>query len=114
MIMTTFGERLLIIRRRRGFTQKELAQIAGLNPNTVARLEQGNLHDLGGQSIVKLAQALHTTTDFLLGLSDNPERAETTTSAAPQKLTEKRQRARKVAPVAACAETAMAPENATP
>ena len=55
--MTTLGERLLILRRRRGLTQKELAQAAGLNTNTVSRLEQGDLHDLGGQSVAKLAQA---------------------------------------------------------
>jgi len=101
--MTTLGERLLILRRRRRLTQKELAQTAGLNTNTVARLEQGNLHDLGGLSIAKLAQALHTTTDFLLGLSDKPEREEATAPEATPKS--KRQRARK---------TAMAPEPAQP
>jgi len=88
--MTTLGERLLILRRRRGLTQKALAQAAGLNTNTVSRLEQGDLHDLGGQSIAKLAQALRTTTDFLLGLSENPEKdaassygAETTRPTLP-------------------------------
>lgn len=100
--MTTLGERLLILRRRRGLTQKELAHAADLNTNTVARLEQGNLHDLGGQSVAKLAQALQTTTDFLLGLSTDPEKGvektdktDTTLPAQP-----KRQRTRKTAPVA--------------
>jgi len=100
--MTTLGERLLILRRRRGLTQKALAQAAGLNTNTVSRLEQGDLHELGGQSIAKLAQALRTTTDFLLGLSEHPEKdaassygAETTRPTPPTK----RQRTRTSASV---------------
>jgi len=72
--MTTLGERLLIMRRRRNLTQRELATAAELNTNTIARLEQGNLKDLGGQSVAKLARALDTSTDFLLGLTEQ-ERA---------------------------------------
>jgi transcriptional regulator with XRE-family HTH domain len=68
--MTTLGERILIMRRRRNLTQRELAQTAELNTNTIARLEQGNLKDLGGHSVAKLARALGTSTDFLLGLTE--------------------------------------------
>jgi transcriptional regulator with XRE-family HTH domain len=52
-------------------TQRELAAAAGLNTNTIARVEQGNLKDLGGQSVARLARALDTTTDYLLGLTDD-------------------------------------------
>jgi transcriptional regulator with XRE-family HTH domain len=65
----TLGERLLILRRRNHMTQKDLAKEAGLNTNTIARLEQGNLKDLGGQAVVRLAKALGTSTDYLLGMS---------------------------------------------
>lgn len=68
--MMTLGERIMITRKRHGLTQRELAAAAGLNTNTIARLEQGNLKDLGGQAVARLARALDTTTDFLLGLSD--------------------------------------------
>jgi transcriptional regulator with XRE-family HTH domain len=71
--MTTLGERLLIMRRRRNLTQRELATAAELNTNTIARLEQGNLKDLGGQSVAKLARALDTSTDFLLGLTEQEQ-----------------------------------------
>ena len=64
----TLGERVLLIRRRRGLTQQELASQARLNKNTVARLEQGSLKDLSGQSITKIAVALGVSTDYLLGL----------------------------------------------
>jgi transcriptional regulator with XRE-family HTH domain len=69
----TLGERILILRRRLGLTQKELAQAAGLNTNTIARLEQGDLKDLGGQSVLKLARALDTTTDYLLGAHEESQ-----------------------------------------
>lgn len=70
----TFGERILIMRRRSEMTQRALASAAGLNTNTIARLEQGNLKDLGGQSVAKLARALGCTSDFLLGLTGDESR----------------------------------------
>lgn len=63
----TLGERIHLIRRRQGMTQKALAEASGLNPNTIARLEQGSLKDLGGRALGRLADALHTSTDYLLG-----------------------------------------------
>jgi transcriptional regulator with XRE-family HTH domain len=92
----TLGERLLILRRRRGLSQGGLAQASGLNRNTIARLEQDDLHDLGGQSIVKLARALGCTTDMLLGMSalDAVDTVPTPTPASPQ-----RPRRRTTAPV---------------
>jgi transcriptional regulator with XRE-family HTH domain len=93
----TLGERLLILRRRSGLSQGGLAQASGLNRNTIARLEQNDLHDLGGQSLVKLARALGCTTDMLLGMSplDAVDTVPTPDPAPPQ-----RPRRRTAAPVA--------------
>ena len=66
----TLGERVLIARRRNKMTQRELAKAARLNTNTISRLEQGDLHDLLGQALGRLARALGTTTDYLIGLTD--------------------------------------------
>jgi transcriptional regulator with XRE-family HTH domain len=77
----TLGERILILRRRNRMTQRELANEAGLNTNTIARLEQGNLKDLGGQSVVKLARALGTSTDYLLGFSERDPDSESLPAA---------------------------------
>jgi transcriptional regulator with XRE-family HTH domain len=66
----TLGERVLIHRRRRNLTQKELAEAVGIAQNTIARLEQGNITDLRGQVIAKLALVLGVSTDHLLGLDD--------------------------------------------
>jgi transcriptional regulator with XRE-family HTH domain len=68
----TFGERILLMRRRRGMTQRELGQAAKLNSNTIARLERGDLKDIAGQAVARLARALGVSADYLLGLTDAP------------------------------------------
>jgi transcriptional regulator with XRE-family HTH domain len=66
----TLGERIHLIRRRQGLTQHALADAIGLNKTTIARLEQGNIKDLGGRAVAKLADVLGTTTDYLLGRTE--------------------------------------------
>jgi transcriptional regulator with XRE-family HTH domain len=66
----TLGERILILRRRQDMTQQQLAKAAGLNKNTISRLEQGDLKDLGGRLVAQVARALGTSTDYLLGLTE--------------------------------------------
>jgi transcriptional regulator with XRE-family HTH domain len=80
----TLGERLLILRRV-GLSQEGLATASGLNRNTIARLEQNDLQDLSGQSIVKVARALSCTTDVLLGVGElDPETTDTGEPLPPQ------------------------------
>ena len=69
----TLGERVLIYRRRRNLTQKELAEAVGIAQNTIARLEQGNITDLRGQVIAKRARELKVSSDYLLGLDDSEQ-----------------------------------------
>src|SRR5262249_26975504 len=69
----TLGERVLIYRRRRNLTQKELAEAVGIAKNTIARLEQGNITDLRGQVIAKLARVLGVSSDYLLGLDESEQ-----------------------------------------
>src|SRR6476620_9280324 len=64
----TLGERILILRRRLGFSQTDLAKASALDKNTIARLEQGRVHDLSGVTIVRVARALQVSTDVLLGV----------------------------------------------
>ena len=68
--MLSFGERIGLLRRRQGMTQRMLGEEAGIHPNTIARLERGKLTDLPGKSVARLALALGTTADYLLGLSE--------------------------------------------
>ena len=64
----TLGERILILRRRLKMSQSEVAKAAGLDKNTIARLEQGKVKDLSGVTIVRVARALQVSTDVLLGV----------------------------------------------
>jgi transcriptional regulator with XRE-family HTH domain len=66
----TLGERVLILRRRLKMSQTDLAKACGLDKNTIARLEQGRMHDLSGVTVVRVASALQVSTDVLLGVKD--------------------------------------------
>jgi transcriptional regulator with XRE-family HTH domain len=47
-----------------------LGRAAGLEANTIARVERGEIKDLSGTTIVRLAKALQVSTDVLLGVVD--------------------------------------------
>lgn len=68
----TLGERIHLLRRRLGWTQRELALTANIHANNLARIERSEIPDPGGQSVARLARALETSTDYLLGLTDDP------------------------------------------
>src|SRR5262249_43186413 len=65
----TLGERILILRRRLKMSQATLARASGLDKNTIARLEQGRVKDLSGETVVRVARALQVSTDALLGVA---------------------------------------------
>ena len=67
------GERIHLLRRRHNWSQRELADLAGLNSNTLARMERSDIADPGGQVLARLARTMETTTDYLLGLTDDPK-----------------------------------------
>jgi len=66
----TLGERILILRRRLKMSQSMLARACGLDTNTIARLEQGRVHDLSGEAIIRVARALQVSTDVVLGVGE--------------------------------------------
>jgi transcriptional regulator with XRE-family HTH domain len=72
----TLGERVLILRRRVKMSQTDLAKASDLDKNTIARLEQGRVRDLSGETIVRVARALQVSTDVLLGVVDMDEAGE--------------------------------------
>jgi transcriptional regulator with XRE-family HTH domain len=74
--MMTFGERIGVLRRRQGMTQRELGEESGVHPNTIARLERGRLRDLPGSVVARVARALGTSTDFLLGMTERDDMSE--------------------------------------
>jgi transcriptional regulator with XRE-family HTH domain len=69
--MMNLGERVHLLRRRLGWTQRELAEAARVNLNNIARIERSEIRDPGGRTVARLAKALGTTTDYLLGLAED-------------------------------------------
>lgn len=64
-----FRKRLKELREVKGLYQKDLAQKIGVAQSVIARYETG-LARPGIDTLMKLAIALETTTDYLLGLVD--------------------------------------------
>ena len=64
--MTTLATRLRAAREARGFSQEDLARLALLSPDALARLERGS--DPKASALVELARALEVSADHLLGL----------------------------------------------
>ena len=65
------GERIVILRRRKGLTQPELAHQTGMGISTLNRIEKGH-QSMAMEKVVALARALNTSADYLLGLSEDP------------------------------------------
>lgn len=63
----TFGARLHRMRKARGRTQAEVAAVAGTTESYVSRLEAGIETNPSAKVVAGLADALKTSTDWLLG-----------------------------------------------
>jgi transcriptional regulator with XRE-family HTH domain len=72
--MERFGERVLGLRGERGWSRRELARRSGLHEVHLSKVETGERKRLEADTIIALAQALGVSTDYLLGLADQPAR----------------------------------------
>jgi len=61
------AERLRELRETRGYTQAELAKRARISSAYICRIEGGDRTNVGSKTVVKLARALGTSVDYLLG-----------------------------------------------
>lgn len=64
-------ERLAARRTALGLSQEELGSIVGISQKQISKYENGD-SDAKGENLAALARSLGTTTDWLLGLTDNP------------------------------------------
>ena len=71
--MTTFPERLIEIRKLKKVTQKQIADGIGASESLYQRYEYGKVKP-SYDVIIKLCQYFQVSSDYLLGLSDDPER----------------------------------------
>ena len=70
------GERLLIARRRRHMTSAELAQRVGTSRVTISRLENGHKPHVSFDVILRIANVLDVSLDFLAGRREEKEEKE--------------------------------------
>jgi len=68
----SFGKRLRQARDLRGLSQSELAEIAKIPVATISHFETGVRGSASADNLVKLANALAVSVDYLLGRSDDP------------------------------------------
>lgn len=61
------GELIGDLRRNKGWSQKELAKRAGVTESTLSRIESGITKQVDATALGKIATALDTSTDYLLG-----------------------------------------------
>ena len=70
-IQTMRGDRLAQIREKRGFTQTELADLLGLGTQQIWRYENGKTAP-DGDTVARIATFLNVSSDYLLGIADDP------------------------------------------
>lgn len=73
---TPFPQRLQAMRTRRNLSQDELARRAGLQATAVSHFETGTRKP-SFDNLRRLADALETTADYLMGRTNDPELAVT-------------------------------------
>lgn len=61
----TIGNKLLIVRKRMGMTQAEVAESAGLSDRTYADIERGMVN-MRTETILRICNTLHITPDEIL------------------------------------------------
>ncbi|ERK31875.1 helix-turn-helix domain-containing protein [Clostridium intestinale] len=64
------GDKIKELRKRKKITQQKLAEIIGVSQSSIGMLE-GNKQGASNETLVKLAIALDTTTDYLLSNDEN-------------------------------------------
>ena len=69
-----YRDRLMETRLAKGFSQKKVADFLEINPTTYGRIEKGEIQTINSDYLIKLAELFGVTTDYLLGLSNVPER----------------------------------------
>ena len=72
MDMDELGKRLRERREQVGLSQAEVSRRTGIIQRDISRLEHGIKSALWADTLLRLAEALECTTDYLLGRTDTP------------------------------------------
>lgn len=68
------GRRITGLREREDMTLDELAARIGINATTLGRMEKGQTQKIGSDVLAALAREFNVSADYLLGLTDIPDR----------------------------------------
>lgn len=94
--MTTIGERIKKRREELNMTQAELARILGYKSRTsVYKMELGK-RGLPQKKIKQLAEALHTTPEYIMGWEEKPKEKEQTSLTGKEEIHERVFKAKEV------------------
>ena len=66
-----FAQRVYELRKKRNMHQKELGEVVGLTAKSISTIESG-LRSTTIEKLILLAQFFGVSTDYLLGLKDEP------------------------------------------
>ena len=66
-------DRITDLREQYGWSKAELAERIGIDASRLGRIESGETKSVGDDVILALAKTFGVSTDFLLGVSDDPE-----------------------------------------
>lgn len=67
-IQSSIGARMKVQRERKGWTQRELGRIAGVDYTWISKLEGGVRHNIYLEGAMRLAIALDVSLDYLAGM----------------------------------------------
>lgn len=94
--MTTIGERIKKRREELNMTQAELARILGYKSRTsVYKMELGE-RGLPQKKIKQIAEALHTTPEYIMGWEEKPKEKEQTSLTGKEEIHERVFKAKEV------------------
>ena len=71
--MENFGQRVIDLREKHGWTRRELAKRSGLHEQHLLKIEQGLRKRIESDTIIRLARAFACSADYLLGLKEDKE-----------------------------------------
>ena len=66
-----FSQRLSQLRKQAGLSQKQLGETIGLSNKAICTMELGK-RETTFRKLVMLAEFFHVSTDYLLGVTDDP------------------------------------------
>ena len=71
--MHDFPIKLKLLRAKKGITQKQLAEVLNIQPNSAQRLEYGTARP-SLDTVIAIADYFDVSLDYLVGRSDDPKR----------------------------------------